>query len=133
MESNTDRDVTSARLAPNLGRAPRRVTDDVAYLRTAIVNVFFYGTPDAGDRGWVLIDAGMPGSTQRIVDAAAERFGWGARPAAIVLTHGHFDHVGALKELARRWDAPVYAHPLELPYLTGRSPYPPPDPTLGGA
>jgi len=27
---------------------------------------------------------------------------------------------------------PVYAHPLEMPYLTGRSPYPPPDPTVGG-
>ena len=34
--------------------------------------------------------------------------------------------------LARRWDAPIYAHPLELPYLTGRSAYPPPDPTVGG-
>ena len=27
---------------------------------------------------------------------------------------------------------PVYAHPMELPYLTGRSSYPPPDPTVGG-
>jgi glyoxylase-like metal-dependent hydrolase (beta-lactamase superfamily II) len=94
--------------------------------------VFFYGPPDAGDRGWVLIDAGMPGSTEQIAHAASEQFGWGARPAAIVLTHGHFDHVGALKELARRWEVPVYAHPLEFPYLTGRSAYPPPDPTVGG-
>jgi glyoxylase-like metal-dependent hydrolase (beta-lactamase superfamily II) len=132
MESTTDRDVTSGRLTSDAGSALRRVTDDVAFLRTAIVNVLFFGLPDAGDRGWVLIDAGMPGSTQRIVDAAAERFGWGARPAAIVLTHGHFDHVGALKELARKWDVPVYAHPLEMPYLTGRSAYPPPDPTVGG-
>jgi glyoxylase-like metal-dependent hydrolase (beta-lactamase superfamily II) len=27
---------------------------------------------------------------------------------------------------------PVYAHELELPYLTGRSSYPPPDPLVGG-
>ena len=27
---------------------------------------------------------------------------------------------------------PVYAHPLEVPYLTGGAPYPPPDPTVGG-
>jgi glyoxylase-like metal-dependent hydrolase (beta-lactamase superfamily II) len=49
-----------------------------------------------------------------------------------VLTHGHFDHVGAVRELSRRWDVPVYAHELELPYLTGRSAYPPPDPSVGG-
>jgi glyoxylase-like metal-dependent hydrolase (beta-lactamase superfamily II) len=27
---------------------------------------------------------------------------------------------------------PIYAHELELPYLDGRSSYPPPDPTVGG-
>ncbi len=115
-----------------LGDWPRPVTGDLAYLRTAIVNVVFSGLPDAGDRNWVLIDAGLPGTAHAIVEAAARRFGVGARPSAIVLTHGHFDHVGALRELAEAWDAPVYAHELELPYLTGRSAYPPPDPTVGG-
>jgi hypothetical protein len=49
-----------------------------------------------------------------------------------VLTHGHFDHVGSVRELVRRWRVPVYAHELEMPYLTGRSSYPPPDPAVGG-
>jgi glyoxylase-like metal-dependent hydrolase (beta-lactamase superfamily II) len=48
------------------------------------------------------------------------------------MTHGHFDHVGALRELAEAWDVPIWAHELELPYLTGLSSYPPPDPTVGG-
>jgi glyoxylase-like metal-dependent hydrolase (beta-lactamase superfamily II) len=48
------------------------------------------------------------------------------------MTHGHFDHVGALRDLAEHWDVPIYAHELELPYLDGRSSYPPPDPTVGG-
>lgn len=108
------------------------VTDDLAYMRTAIVNLFFYGAPGAGDGEWVLIDTGLYGFTHRIVAAAAERFGEGSRPACIVMTHGHFDHVGSVRELAGLWDVPVYAHPLELPYLTGRSAYPPPDPTVGG-
>jgi glyoxylase-like metal-dependent hydrolase (beta-lactamase superfamily II) len=110
----------------------RPVLEDLAYLRTVMVNVYFVGPPGAGDREWVLVDAGMSGSAERIVRAAEMRFGVGSRPAAIVLTHGHFDHVGALEPLADRWDAPIYAHPMELPYLTGRSSYPPPDPSVGG-
>ncbi len=106
------------------------VAPDLAYLRLAIVNAVFWGMP--GARDWVLIDAGVVGMAGRIRRVAAERFGADVPPAAIVLTHGHFDHVGALEELARGWDVPVYAHPLEMPYLDGSASYPPPDPTVGG-
>ncbi len=108
------------------------VAPDLAYLRTGIVNLYLYGRPGAPSGSWVLIDAGMPGSAARIIRAADEWIGPDSRPAAIILTHGHFDHVGAVRSLAERWDVPVYAHGLELPYLTGRSSYPPPDPTVGG-
>ena len=108
------------------------ILPDLAYKRLAIVNVVFFGLPDAGDRGWTLIDAGIPGAAGAIKKAAAKRFGEKARPAAIIQTHGHFDHVGALETLAAEWDTPVYAHPLEMPYLSGLAAYPPPDPTVGG-
>jgi glyoxylase-like metal-dependent hydrolase (beta-lactamase superfamily II) len=42
--------------------------------------------------------------------------------AAIIMTHGHFDHVGVLEDLAETWQAPVYAHELERPYLDGTPP-----------
>jgi len=112
--------------------APQEIVRGVAYLRDRIVNLFFVGEPAVADRGWVLVDAGLHGSADRIQKAAEERFGPGAKPECIVLTHGHFDHVGALETLVARWGVPVYAHPLELPYVTGRSSYPPPDPTVGG-
>ena len=114
------------------GERALEVGPGVAYRRLGIVNVVLLGDPGEGDRSWVLVDAGLPGTAGAIAEAAAERFGEGLRPAAIVLTHGHFDHVGALAELAARWDAPVHAHPLERPYLDGSSAYPPPDPSVGG-
>ena len=108
------------------------VAPDLAYQRLAIANVVYFGTRHAADLRWVLVDAGVMGTAAMIRRAVAARFGEGARPAAIVLTHGHFDHVGALRELAERWNVPIFAHELELPYLDGRSSYPPPDPTVGG-
>ena len=108
------------------------IYDDLAYQRLMIANIQLWGVAAAGDRQWVLIDAGVPGTAGRIKAAAAERFGPDARAAAIIMTHGHFDHVGALHELAETWDAPIYAHDLEHPFLNGQQAYPPPDPTVGG-
>ncbi|WP_426232138.1 MBL fold metallo-hydrolase [Pararhizobium sp. DWP3-4] len=104
---------------------------DLAYLRLSIVNVIFYGDPTIGN-GWVLIDTGLPTSKQSIIAAAEHRFGRNTRPSAIIMTHGHFDHAGSLEALARHWDVPVYAHPLEFPYLNGQASYPPADPLVGG-
>lgn len=95
-----------------------------------IVNVCFIGDPNQKKDGWVLVDAGMPRSAKKIIKEAEERFGTG--PKAIILTHGHFDHVGAIVELIDHWNVPVYAHKLELPYLTGEADYPPADPTVEG-
>lgn len=40
-----------------------------------------------------------------------------AKPVAILLTHGHFDHAGAAKTLAAQYDILVYAHEKEAETL----------------
>src|SRR5690606_16431843 len=106
----------------------QEVTPDLCCLTVQIVNVVMAGDPDR----WALVDAGMPESADAILSAAEKRFGPQNQPEAIILTHGHFDHVGAVVDLAETWDVPVYAHESELPYLTGRARYPEPDPTVEG-
>lgn len=112
-------------------KSPYDVTADVAGLKTLFVNVFFIGEPGHGNP-WVLVDAGLMGYASSIKSRAEELFGPGTKPKAIVLTHGHADHAGSLNVLLNDWDVPVYAHRLEIPYLTGMSSYPPPDPAIGG-
>lgn len=107
----------------------RTAAPDVHYYTNQIVNVIFIALP-FGE--WVLIDAGMPKSGDKIIKAAEVLFGANKPPLAIILTHGHFDHVGSIVELIDKWDVPVYAHPLEFPYLSGEEAYPEPDTSVEG-
>lgn len=104
------------------------VAPGVFRLKVLFVNVYIIKNKSK----WAIIDAGLWGAAPYIIRAAEEQFGEYIRPEAIFLTHGHFDHIGAINNLLPHWPVPVYAHPLEFPYLTGRSDYPPADPTVGG-
>ncbi len=64
-----------------------------------------------GDRA-VIIDPGE--EAPRLLAALEE---WNVELEAILLTHCHFDHVGAVAPVARATGAPVYCPQLEVPVL----------------
>jgi hydroxyacylglutathione hydrolase len=74
-----------------------------------------------GDRA-VLVDTGIPGAGPKI-EAALAREGVGrADVSAIVVTHGHIDHMGSAAHLRKTLDAPIIAHRADLPaYSAGRA------------
>jgi glyoxylase-like metal-dependent hydrolase (beta-lactamase superfamily II) len=106
----------------------RKVHPNIYMLDFRIVNVYMIGNAN----GWVLVDTGLENSASYIFKMSEIYFGKNTKPKAIILTHGHFDHVGSIKQLLERWNVPVYAHELEIPYLTGQKDYPKPDPTVDG-
>ncbi|MDW8800980.1 MBL fold metallo-hydrolase [Clostridium sp. A1-XYC3] len=112
----------------NVTMKSEQVTEDIVLLQFTIVNACLVGSKD----GFVLVDTGMENSADFILKEVAERFGRNTKPKAIILTHGHFDHVGSVINLANHWNIPVYAHQLELPYLTGKKDYPQGDSTVDG-
>ena len=56
----------------------------------------------------VIIDPGA--AAKQLAAKVIER---GLKPAAILLTHGHFDHAGAAEELAKLLDIKIYAQKAE--------------------
>jgi glyoxylase-like metal-dependent hydrolase (beta-lactamase superfamily II) len=65
------------------------------------VNAYVVHAPE----GDLIVDAGA--EPEKILDRIRKPV------AAILITHGHRDHVGALDAVRRETEAPVYAHPAD--------------------
>ena len=52
-----------------------------------------------------------PGDQAQLIEKQIEKTG--AKPVAILLTHGHFDHAGAAEALADNYQISIYAHEAE--------------------
>ena len=69
-----------------------------------------------GTNGHVLVDAGIPGSTDKILKVTRQA---GLDPADIrllIVTHSHMDHFGGVGELKKELNLTVLGHELEKPY-----------------
>lgn len=72
--------------------------------------------------GAILVDTGLPRSTEAVLGALA-RIGLGPRELRlIVITHAHVDHAGGAARLRELSGAPVAAHRADLPFLAREAP-----------
>lgn len=70
-----------------------------------------YVVTDASRTRAVVIDPG-------IADGALLRKLDGYEVEAVLLTHAHFDHIGGVEAVRKRYGCPVYIHSLEQDWLT---------------
>lgn len=74
-------------------------------------NTYFY--IDSHSKSGFLID---PGAQAGVIYDVILRNGWTIEK--ILLTHGHFDHMGAAELLREKLVAPIYIYPQDAEYLT---------------
>ncbi len=78
------------------------------YLVLGMVGTNCYIIQNADTNELIFVD---PADNAQELIRRAEKMG--GTPAAILLTHGHFDHILAADELRKKYNIPVYAHELE--------------------
>ncbi|GGP68801.1 MBL fold metallo-hydrolase [Streptomyces abikoensis] len=101
-----------------------QVTPDIWMMTFTVGQAYAVRLP--GAEGWALVDTGLPGHAERVLDELAKL---GARPQDvrdIVLTHSHLDHMGSAAELAEATGARVLAGAGDAAVIRGEVPEPPP-------
>ena len=64
-----------------------------------------YFLQNTGTKEMILVD---PADDADVIIQKTEALG--GRPVAVLLTHGHYDHMLAADEVRRHWQIPVYVH-----------------------
>ncbi|ALC86946.1 hydrolase glyoxylase [Bacillus sp. FJAT-22090] len=99
----------------------KKISDHIWSLKTwMIIPIHVWVVVE--EDGVTLVDAGMPIMAKGIMKFINQLNAGPLR--RILLTHGHSDHVGAVKSILKNNDVPVYAHQIEIPYMEGEIVYP---------
>ncbi|MDF2990461.1 MAG: Zn-dependent hydrolase [Microbacterium sp.] len=109
-----------SRADAEIGRTPdgvREVADGVLMITRAFTNSYLVDTDD----GLILVDAGLPRSWPLLIAALAAFRSAPRDLVSVLLTHGHFDHVGTLGRLQSEHHVPVHVHEADVPLV--RHPY----------
>lgn len=69
------------------------------------------------DRQTIIVDTGMPGEADKILQAAAKAGVKSADISLILHTHAHVDHAGSTAALAARLGIPTAVHAADAPLL----------------
>jgi glyoxylase-like metal-dependent hydrolase (beta-lactamase superfamily II) len=99
----------------------RRITPEIVQVPVPVSSVFLLL-----DRRVTVVDAGLPGSTGRILGALRAA---GRDPddvEHVLITHYHPDHMGGLAGLLKHVPARVGVHAAEAPVVCGDAPMPAP-------
>jgi len=91
-----------------------KILDGLYMIPLGPVNTFLLDSSD----GCALIDCGLPGSQDKILQAVQEL---GKKPNDIhhiILTHAHPDHIGGFAALKRATGAEAYMHPTDATIAT---------------
>jgi len=85
---------------------------NIITIQTGEFLVNTYVVHDKSSKECIIIDPG--GSFLKIKGILAE---YGLVPKAVFLTHGHFDHIGAVSSLKEEFDVKVYIHKSDADML----------------
>ncbi|WP_133481296.1 MULTISPECIES: ribonuclease J [Halomonas] len=88
------------------------------------LSLYGYGERGQGDE-WIAVDCGMmirqdlPDTPLQVPDLSTLD-ALSIRPRALIITHGHEDHIGAAAWLWPRWGCPIHATPLAAGLLRAK-------------
>ena len=86
---------------------------EITTIKMGFVNSFII----KGENKIILIDTGLPGSTNKIIKKIEEMGFKTDQVSLIILTHAHLDHFGSVKQLQKITGAKVAIHKNDAMYL----------------